>query len=539
MKWFRNDRFIVAALIGATLLVYGQTARFGFVHYDDPEYVFKNPHTLRGLNAAGARWALTTGELANWHPLTWLSYMADVTVFGYTADGAARPGPMHLVNVALHAGGAVALFAVLRAMTGARWRAGLVAALFALHPLHVESVAWISERKDVLSTLLGLLAMHAYVRYARDESSGAYALALAAFALSLLAKPMLVTLPLLLLVLDYWPLGRLTARGAASRLVVEKLPLLALSAASCAVTLLVQRAGGAMDAQRQVALPARLANAVVAYAQYLVDTFWPARLAMLYPMPDAHPPAIVAGSAAVLLAVTAGAVLWARRWPHLIVGWLWYLGTLVPVIGIVAVGEQSRADRYTYFPLIGVFVMIAWSLPAVRARGAAAISTGATAAVMLFALSVQAWRQVRVWRDSEALFTHAIAVVGPHPTLYLNRAIALSESEQHDRAVELYRQAIELRPDWAKAHNNLGNSLVRVERFAEAEQAYRRALQLEPRYALAYYNLGTLLARQDRLSEGEQMLREALRLQPNYPAARQNLNNTLVLQGKPTIGSVP
>lgn len=531
MKWSRADWLILALLAAATFALYGRTARFDFVHYDDPEYVFKNPNTLAGLTGENIRWAFTTFELANWHPLTWLSYMTDVTVFGYSASGGARAGPMHLVNALLHAGNGVLLFILLRAMTGTRWRAALVAGLFLVHPLHVESVAWISERKDVLSTFFGLLAMIAYVRYARTGSAAAYALTVLAFALSLLAKPMLVTLPFLLLVLDWWPLARTGDLKRWGRLVAEKIPLLALAAASSWITVIAQSSGGAMETMRHASLGFRLANASISYVRYLVDAIIPTRLAVLYPMSPERPLGIALLAGLVLLTITAAAVALRRRRPYLLSGWLWYLGTLVPVIGLVAVGEQARADRYTYFPLVGAFIMVVWLIPATTSRVAAA-RWAAVALAVLVALSIQTWRQVGVWRNSHTLFEHALSVVGPAPTILLNYGIARSEAGEHEQAIDLYRRTIEQRPNWPKTHNNMGNSFVRLERFVEAESAYRRAIEIEPRYALAYYNLGTLLARQNRLEEGERLLRESLRLNPDHAGARQNLRNALVLQGK-------
>jgi hypothetical protein len=516
----RRDQFIIAGLFVVPLIIFAQTWHFESVFYDDQDYVFANQRTLAGLTPDNVRWAFTTRTMCNWHPLTWLSYMLDVTVFR-----GARPGAMHIVNALIHSANGVLLFLLLQAMTGSGWRSAAVAALFALHPLHVESVAWISERKDVLSTLFGLLAMLAYVRYARRASVGAYCLTLAAYALSLMSKPMLVTLPFLLLVLDFWPLRR--GRDSLPWLVLEKLPLLAMAAASCWITIVAQDV-----ALATVPLQVRIINALVSYARYLLDMIWPARLAVLYPLPFVHSQLHGLLAGAFLLAVTLFTLLRARRFPHLLTGWLWYLGTLVPVIGIVAIGELARADRYTYFPLIGVFIMIAWSVPALKAKhAAAALSAGV--AVILLALSVQTWRQVGVWRNSQTLFEHALSIVGPQPTLYMNYGAAVSATGDYQRAVELFQQALVLRPNSSRALNNMGSALLKLGREHEAIDCYRAAIRADPPIAEPRFTLGTILASQGQLAEAEELLREAVRLAPEDSSARKVLNHTRKLQGKP------
>jgi tetratricopeptide (TPR) repeat protein len=517
----RHDKLIIALLFVVPLLIFARTWQFDFVYYDDQDYVFANPKTLAGLTPANIRWAFTTSAMSNWHPLTWLSYMLDVTVFG------PRPGAMHVVNAVIHCLNGVLLFLALRDMTGALWRSAGVAALFALHPLHVESVAWIAERKDVLCTFFGLLAVLAYIRYARAGSGVAYCLTITAFALSLMSKPMLVTLPFLLLVLDFWPLRRAKERNQFVRLVLEKLPLIALAGASCWVTLVVQE--GAMA---KVPLQVRMINAAVSYVRYLFDMIWPVNLAVLYPMPRVHSQLMGLLASLFLLGVTVLALCQARRYPHLLAGWLWYMGTLVPVIGIVAIGELARADRYTYFPLTGIFIMIAWSVPAPRTiPGTAALSAGGAA--ILIAFSALTWRQVGYWRNSETVFERGLSIVGSHPTLLQNYGTALSAMGKHERAVELYRKALELRPRWSKPLNNLGYSLLQLGRTAEAVECYRAAIAADPQLAKAYMMLGTTLAREGDVQEGERLLREAVRLAPDRADARRMLNEILTLQGKP------
>ncbi len=518
----RHIGFIIAVLFVLPLLIFARTSQFDFVSYDDLDYVFANPRTLAGLSPDNLRWAFTTFTLSNWHPLTWLSYMLDVTVFG-----GARAGAMHVVNAVIHCLNGVLLFVLLRAMTGSSWRSAFVAALFALHPLHVESVAWISERKDVLSTLFGLLAMLAYVHYTRVGSVPVYGLTFLAFALSLMSKPMLVTLPFLLLVLDFWPLRRGGGGNQIARLVLEKLPLFAVAVVSCWITVVAQGV-----ALATVPLQVRIINAAVSYVRYLLDMIWPARLAVLYPLPLVHSQLMGLLAGAFLLAVTLFALRQARRFPHLLCGWLWYLGTLVPVIGIVAIGELARADRYTYFPLIGIFIMIVWSIPAPRTvPGTAALC--AAVAVILIASSVLTWRQLGYWRNSETLFDRTLSIVGPQPTLYLNYGAAVAIKGNDERAIALYQKALSVRPNWSKALNNMGNSLLRLGRPMDAMEYYRAAIKADPQFALAYITLGKALASQGDLVEAEEVLREAVRLAPDRADARRILNDTLKLQGKP------
>ena len=396
-------------LAAATLAAYAPALRGEFIDaYDDADYVFDNPRVKAGPTWAGVGWAFARSHAANWHPLTWISHMIDCGIWGLDSRG------HHLSSLLLHALNSVLLLLALDRMTGRTWRAALVAALFALHPLHVESVAWISERKDLLSTLFWLLAILAWVRYARRPGAGRYATVVVLHLLALLSKPMPVTLPFTLLLLDFWPLGRLsldspTLRRDASRLVAEKLPLLALSAASSAVTYLVQSAAGAVTFLESLPFPARVANAVVSYAKYLVLAAWPRELAPFYPYPEGGiPPWEVAASALFLAAVTVAVLLAARTKPWLAFGWLWYVGTLVPVIGIVQVGLQSMADRYTYVPLVGIFVAVVWGAGdlARRWRVPPAFRSAAVL-VLLLSLAVAARREAGTWHDSVTLFSRS------------------------------------------------------------------------------------------------------------------------------------
>jgi tetratricopeptide (TPR) repeat protein len=502
------------ALALATVALYARVAHHAFLFYDDVLYVTQNPVVRAGLTVDGVAWAFRTLHAWNWHPLTWLSHMLDVELFGLA------PGAHHLVNVALHAANAAILLVVLARMTGAPWRSALVAALFAVHPLHVESVAWVAERKDVLSTLFGLLALGAYARYARRASPGGYTLVALALTASLLAKPMWVTAPFLLLLLDVWPLGRLRppgwagAEGGATiplrRAVLEKVPLLALSAASCAVTLLAQTKGGATESL-DVALGTRLANATVSYARYLGATVWPSPLSPYYPYDGARLPAWeVAAAAAGLVAITALALRRTRTCPALAVGWLWFLGTLVPVIGLVQVGAQGRADRYTYLPSIGLFLAIAWAIPEVAGRRRAAVAAAAAAAVV--ALSAVAWRQIGFWSDHVTLFQHAVGVTRDNAVAHLVLSQGLAEGGDLRAALVHAREAARLDPRNARARKNLGYVYYRLGLVDESIDELRAAVALAPDYAEAHGNLGIAYGRKGLIREAMEELAAELRL---------------------------
>jgi Flp pilus assembly protein TadD len=519
---------VAAALVLLVLAVFEPVRGFGFVNLDDQQYVYENATVRRGLGAEGLVRAFTTTTASNWHPLTMLSHMADVSLFGLD------PGWHHLVNVLLHAANAILLFLFLRAATGAVWPAAAVAALFAAHPQHVESVAWISERKDVLSTLFLLATLLSYLRYARRPGPARYAAVAAPFALGLLAKPMLVTLPFLLLLLDRWPLRR-TGWGT---LAAEKVPLLALSALSSAVTWLVQVETRAASGLGQLSLGARLENAVVSYAAYLGQTFWPSGLAAIYPHPafsDLEVPAwTVAGSALLVGAVTAVAVRERARRPYLAVGWLWYLGTLVPVIGLVQVGVQARADRYTYVPLVGIFVAVAflaaeWAGPRpARRRG-----LFAAGAAVLLALAAVARAQVHTWRDAETLHRHAIRHTERNWQAWNGLGGALSETDRVEESIRAYQESIRFRPEFAPPWNGIGAQLGRLGQHERAVGVLQQAIRLDPAYADAWYNLGTALANLGRPGEGAPCLRRAVELAPEHARAWYNLGMVSLVTGDP------
>ncbi|HZN54386.1 MAG TPA: tetratricopeptide repeat protein [Candidatus Polarisedimenticolaceae bacterium] len=511
---------VCGALLALTLAAYAPSLRNGLTNYDDDVYVTANPHVKHGLDAEAVRWAFTTTRAANWHPLTWIAHTLDWSAYG------ARPLGHHLSSLLLHAANAILLFLLLERMTAEVWPSALVAALFAAHPLHVESVAWIAERKDVLAALFWLLAAWAYVTYSRAPSARRMAVVAALMAAGLLAKPMPVTLPFALLLLDVWPLRRTDAGWR--RLVAEKIPLFVLGAASCAVTLAVQRAGGAVASWTRIPLPERIGNALWSYLAYLGATVWPSGLAAIYPYPSAIPWWRWGIAAAVLAAISAIALRLRSTRPWLAVGWLWFLGTLVPVIGLVQVGVQARADRYTYVPLIGVFVMIAWSVPA-RMRRRLSIPAAAVVAALAVATGVQA----RVWRDSATLFAHALAAAGGSATAHVNLGAALEGAGRDDEALGHYEEALKLDPGSRPAHNRIAGLLARRGRLDEAADHYLDVLRRIPSDPETLSNYGIVLARQGRLPDAIDTFRAALAAGPENPASvHTNLGNALLLSGK-------
>ncbi|MSR61466.1 MAG: tetratricopeptide repeat protein [Planctomycetes bacterium] len=561
--------WVVLALVGAVAAVYAQVLGFEFVRYDDPDYVLENPAVRGGLSLAGLRWAFSAAHASNWHPLTWLAHMLDVELFQLA------PAGHHGVSVAWHALAAVLCFLALRALSARPWESAAVAALFALHPLRVESVAWVSERKDVLSGSAFFALLLAYARYARAPSAGRYALLLACFALGLLAKPMLVTAPCVLLLLDFWPLARLRAADGRlnAKVWLEKLPLLALAALSCAATVWSQRAGGSLYTLEVLPLDARLANAPVAVLRYLAHFVWPSELSYFYP----HPALVAAratpwtlGALSALGGVlTLSALAWAvrRRSGAFFCGWFWFLGMLVPVIGIVQVGEQALADRYAYLPLVGVQLVLVFALGELaRRQTRVRLPLGAGAALALVACGVASARQARVWHDSEALFTHALAVTEQNypawvglaneraargevagartayeealairasyaPALY---GLGLLEQEHGDaeRALALYRRASEALPGLAAAQLNLGMLLAERGDEVEAAQAFERVLELFPEHPDAHYDLALLLLLHRQYEPAAEHLEAAVRANPGAAAAWEKLGEVREAQGE-------
>jgi tetratricopeptide (TPR) repeat protein len=517
---------VAGGLALLTLLTLSPVLGNGFVNYDDPIYVTVNEAIRTRFSAASVRRAMTAMEALNWHPLTWMSLQLDYRLYEL------KPLGYHLTNLMLHLASTLILFGALNAMTGGFWRSALVAALFAVHPLHVESVAWVAERKDVLSGFFWMLTMAAYARYARAPNAGSYVLVAVCLTLGLMAKPMLVTLPCVLLLLDYWPLRRAEPGTGKSIgwLVVEKLPLFALAAGASVLTWNAQQAGGAIESLESYPLGSRIENALVSYVRYIGMAIWPSGLAVFYPHPGSKLQVWqVVGAGALLIVITAGTIALRRRAPYFLVGWLWYGGTLVPVIGLVQVGQQALADRYTYIPLIGVFITVAWSFGdlLIRCPDLRIWAIAATAAAVM-ACAVGSWRQARHWKDSVSLWEHALSVTPDNYTVRnaLGRGL-LEENGSAAAAEEHFRAALELRPGYVKALGNLGRALARQEKNEEAILWYQRALEIEPDSFETRNNLGIALAKCGRLDEAIEQLQETVRLAPDYEEARLNLERAL------------
>lgn len=548
------------ALALVTLLAYLPSLGHDFVGYDDGTYVTENEQVLGGVTFSGVVYAFRTGETGTWQPLTLLSHMLDCQLFGL------RPWGHHLTNVLLHAANTFLLAVAFIRMTGAAGPSLFVAALFGMHPLHVESVAWVSERKDVLSALFWMLTLLAYIDFVRRRGGKRYLIVLAAFGLGLMAKPMLVSLPIILLLLDGWPLRRWET-CAGPRLIVEKLPLFGLAVVSSAITLIVQRGAQAVSSLEALPLSARVNNAVVSYVAYIQKTLWPVNLAVYYPHPrDTLSLGTVLGCAAVLLSITAVALAVRRRQPWLVVGWCWYLITLGPVIGFIQVGTQAMADRYSYIPMIGLSIMAAWGVPAILRFPRAAAVLRAMAVVVL---SVLAWRmsiQLSYWRDSETLFRHALEVTDqnevarmglavtliaqgrneealPHleaaldlnptsPDAHYHYALACARLGRIDEARTHYEKTLEFHPGHGGAHNNLGKLAFEEGRFEEAARSFQRAIDADPRNLDALGNYGLALCALERFGEAESHLRTAIALFPESATLRNNLGVALKGQGR-------
>lgn len=506
-------------LLVVTAAVYAGVGDHDFIIVDDGTYVFLNPWVLEGLTGPGVTWAFTTFEAFNWHPLTWLSHMADVSLVG------PEPEPQHLVSVGFHLLNTVLLFAALRSLTGAGWESFFVAALFALHPMHVESVAWISERKDVLSACFWFLALWAYSGYAARPGILRYALVALAMAGGLLAKPMVVTLPMVLLLLDAWPLRRVAWPDLArwAWLFVEKLPLLLLSAGASVITMIAQQPGVELTAET---LPwtARLGNAIVAYASYLRLTAWPDALSAFYPHPGWVPIGTVLAAAAMLLAITALAVWTRDRRPYLLVGWLWFLGTLVPVIGLVQVGDQAMADRYTYVPHVGLFLMVTFAAAdLIRAHASFRIPVVAAAVVALVALAATTRAQVARWENTETLFTYSLSITEANAFSHFNIATVLLFEERRDEAREHLRAAVEADPDYPEALNGLGNLALQDGNETEALALYERAAEAASYLFEPHFNAATLLQSRGELDAALPYYRKAVALEPYHPGVHYHL----------------
>ena len=516
--------WISLALATVTLVAYAGIWRNGFVSWDDPSYVSENAHVLGGLTWRGVIWAFTNTQGANWHPVTWLSHMLDVQLFG------PDPGMHHAVSLAFHIVNTVLLFGVLHRMTGALRRSAFVAALFAVHPLHVESVAWAAERKDMLSTLFWMLTMAAYVAYVERPQRRRYLLLLVVFALGLMAKPMLVTLPFVLLLLDLWPLAR-HEQITWYALAREKIPLIALALALSVVTFLAQQHAGAAQQLAGVPVGLRVANALVSYVGYIGKALWPAGLAALYPFPESLNGWKVVGAMTALAAASVLAIAARTRRPYVTVGWFWYVGTLVPVIGFVQVGYQAMADRYTYIPMVGLFVIVAWGANELLAAWPARrVILASVASATLLASIALTQAQVQVWHDGVSLWRHTVAVTRNNFIAQTNLGYELAQRGRFDEAAAEYREALRISPNYILARQNFALALASQGKYSDAIDAYQAALRLQPANAVLRADFGLALANAQRDSDAIVQYQEALRLQPDLALAHVRFGNALVRQ---------
>lgn len=520
-----ENLLICLGLVLATLAAYGQVVGFEFVHYDDPLYVSNNSRVQAGISPASLGWAFTDTSSGNWHPLTWMSHLLDVELFGLA------PGMHHATNVILHCANGLLLFMVLRRMTGARRPSAVAAFLFALHPLHVESVAWVSERKDVLSGLFCMLTMLSYARYVENPRVTRYALVALCFALGLMAKPMLVTMPLVMLALDYWPLGRFGSAGTpgeqaqrAGALVLEKAPLGALAAASGVVALWAQEAGGGLGSLQRFSLESRIANALVAYMCYIKDMLWPRGLAFFYPYHTVIPLWQVCLCALLLGGISLAVVRLRRRHPFLMTGWGWYLIMLLPVSAVVQVGIQARADRYTYLPLIGLFIMVAWVIDrAARKWQVRPFVLGVAGTAGTLVLTGVSFLQAAHWKNSITLAEHALAVTDRNYVALNTLGAAYAEQRKWDKAIECFERALRINPRYSDGEFNLANTLLKKGELEAAAGHYRAVLERAPRMKEACNNLGVVMAQQGNYRDAIACFEKVLALRPDDQGARNNL----------------
>jgi tetratricopeptide (TPR) repeat protein len=532
----RRNEFLICLFLSASIIaVYYQSTCHNFVNYDDESYVTENPNVNKGLSLYGIKWAFTTGHAANWHPLTWLSHMLDSELYGLNPMG------HHWTNIQLHIVNAILLFLFLNWTTKAFWRSCLVASLFALHPLHVESVAWVSERKDVLSAFFWILSLWAYAGYVQYAKKTYYLFLVIFFTLGLMSKPMIVTLPFTLLLLDFWPLARFQSiilerkinvfRVLAS-LVWEKIPLFAFSAISCFITFFVQKYGGAVASIEAIPFKLRVANAFISYVRYIGKMVWPLNLSVFYPQQQ-WPTVQVLASGILLVGLSFVVIRASRSFPYLFTGWFWYLGTLIPVIGLVQVGSQSMADRYTYIPLIGLFVIISWGMSDISTKWQAQRTAVAVfSSIIIIFYMTCTWFQIGYWQNGITLFQHGVKMAPDNSIVHCELAHAMHQHGKFDEAIVHFTKAIEINPKFGIAHNNLGVTLARKGDFKAAVHHHLEALKINPKNPKAHNNLGNVLAQQGNVKDAIDHYKKAIDMDPSYAGAYYNLGKIFANQEK-------
>jgi len=549
-----NIDLLICFLLYLTIFaIYWQVNHYDFINYDDSSYITENRYVKNGLTIEGIKWAFTSFHSSNWHPITWLSHMLDVTLFGM------NPGAHHLTNVFFHLANTLLLFFVFSRMTGHRWKSAFVAALFAFHPMHVESVTWVAERKDILCAFLWMLTLASYASYCHSTSLSRYLPVLLFFILGLMSKPMIVTLPFVLLILDYWPLNRLSpVKSSVSysdfkksisacwdqkvpflnflylRLIIEKIPLFLLAAGSGIITIYAQQKGGAVASLHVLPFYVRIENTLIAYISYIGKMICPNGLAVFYPHALTFSSWKIAMAALLLCIIFYGAIKNSKQRPYILAGWLWYIGTLIPVIGLIQVGLQSMADRYTYIPFIGLFIIVAWgSEDLLRKWPSASKALFIIGGIMLTLLSIMAWYQVRHWRDDITLFSHAMNVTENNYVAYQNMGVALAKKGEIRKSLNYYYKALPLTlVHKDKLYVNIGNALAAQGKTTEAVKSYQMALTLNPKSTIAYFNIGTVLTSQGKLKEAIKYCSEALKIDQNFTKAHNCIGFALTNLGK-------
>jgi tetratricopeptide (TPR) repeat protein len=534
---FRIDRLrpafpICLILVLLTSVVYWQVRDFEFILFDDPLYISDNSHIQDGLTFKNLFWATKAVYASNWHPITWISHLMDVELFGM------NPGAHHLTSLIVHLVNSMLLFIILKRLTGITWASGFAAALFAVHPINAESVAWVSERKNLLCTFFFMITIWAYVRWVEKPGFNRYLLITVFFIIGLMAKPMLVTLPFVLLLIDFWPLERIRringkrGRTEAIKLFREKIPLFVLSLGSSMLTFLVQQSSGAVRSFESLPFQTRIANALISYVRYLGKLLSPHHFAVVYPYSQDMPVWQVGGSLVLLIVITWISIRFIRHYPYVFVGWFWFFGSLIPVIGLIQVGSQAMADRYAYIPLIGPFILIAWGIrdATIKLR-LGKIGVASVAVALISVLAAITHQQAGNWKDSITLFQHAVNETSNNHIAHHNLALALMAQDRIDEAISHLNRALEFKPVFPKAHNNLAIALAKLGRYSEAIRHYTEALRLQPDWGGALYNLGNALSALDRFEDAIKEYRKSLAVSPNDAEIYNNLGNALFHKG--------